>query len=84
MFNTKERKHLIRLIYLNSQYVNVNENILKKLREGDLSLHTGLITLVIYFYYLMNLLGVDAFAPLQDIAKKYNALSPNPQDSLLF
>jgi hypothetical protein len=70
-------KQIIPLIYLNTQQVDINEKILKRLRGGDLSSNLALIAIGGVVYLILLSAGVDAFAILQQISS-VNAPTTSP------
>ena len=53
---------MIPLIYINGHYSYINEQLLKKLRAGDLSANLTLVGIGVVIYVMCQLSGVDAFA----------------------
>lgn len=70
-------KQIIPLIYLNTQHVDINDKILKRLRGGDLSSNLALIAIGGVVYLILLSAGVDAFAILQQISS-VNAPTTSP------
>jgi hypothetical protein len=59
--------NMIPLIYINGHYSYINEQLLKKLRAGDLASNITVVAVGIIVYIMCQLLGVDAFAILEQI-----------------
>jgi hypothetical protein len=68
---------MIPLIYMNGHYSYINEQLLKKLRAGDLSANLTIVAIGVVVYVMCQLSGVDAFAILDQISK-WNAPQPSP------
>ena len=60
---------MIPLIYINGHYSYINEQLLKKLRAGDLAANITVVAIGVVVYVMCNLSGVDAFTILQQIGK---------------
>jgi hypothetical protein len=65
---------MIPLIYINGHYSYINEQLLKKLRAGNLASNITLVVISVVVYVMFQLIGVDAF---QTIAN-WNAPQPSP------
>ena len=65
---------IIPLIYINGHYSYINEQLLKKLRAGDLASNITVIAIGVVVYIVFQLSGVDAFQILQS----WNAPQPSP------
>jgi len=65
---------MIPLIYINGHYSYINEQLLKKLRAGDLAANITVIAIGVFVYIMFQLSGVDAF----QIIANWNALQPSP------
>ena len=68
---------MIPLIYINGHYSYINEQLLKKLRAGDLSANLTIVAIGVVIYVMCQLSGVDAFAIL-DLIGRWNAPQPSP------
>jgi hypothetical protein len=68
---------ILPFIYLNQSHFYINDDLLKRLRGGDLPVSVVLITLGAVIMIVCYYSGVDAFSIAQDIGV-YNAPSPNP------
>ena len=64
---------MIPLIYINGHYSYINEQLLKKLRAGDLAANIGVIAIGVVVYIMSQLSGVDAF----QIIANWNAPQPS-------
>ena len=62
-------KKIIPLIYINGHYSYINEQLLKKLRAGDLSANLTIIAIGVVIYVICQLSGVDAFGILEQFGK---------------
>ena len=71
------KNEMIPLIYINGHYSYINEQVLKKLRSGDLASNLGAVAIGIIVYIMFQLGGVDTFAILSEFGR-LNALTPNP------
>ncbi len=60
-------KHMIPLIYLNGHYSYINEQLLKRLRSGDLSANLTIVAIGVVIYVMCQFSGVDAFTILKQI-----------------
>ena len=69
MMANNYNNHMIPLIYLNGDYSWISEQLLKKLRAGDLSANLTIVTIGIVIYVMCQLSGVDAFAIFDPIGK---------------
>lgn len=65
------------LIYINGHYSYINEQLLKKLRAGNLSANVTIVAIGVVIYVMCQFSGVDAFAILDQIGK-WNAPHPSP------
>ena len=65
------------LTYINGHYSYINEQLLKKLRAGDLSGNLTIVAIGVVIYVMCQLSGVDAFAIFDQIGK-WNAPQPSP------
>ena len=65
---------MIPLIYINGHYSYINEQLLKKLRAGDLAANITVIAIGVVIYIMCQLSGVDAF----QIIANWNAPQPSP------
>jgi hypothetical protein len=65
---------MIPLIYINGHYSYINEQLLKKLRAGDLAANITVIAIGVVVYIMFQLSGVDAF----QIIANWNAPQPSP------
>jgi hypothetical protein len=65
---------MIPLIYINGHYSYINEQLLKKLRAGDLSSNITVVIIGIVVCIMFHLAGVDAF----QIIANWNAPQPSP------
>ena len=65
---------MIPLIYINGHYSYINEQLLKKLRAGDLAVNITVIAIGVVVYIMCQLSGVDAF----QIIANWNAPQPSP------
>ena len=68
---------MIPLIYINGRYSYINDQLLKKLRSGDLSANLTVIAVDVVIYVMCQLSGVDAFAILRELGK-FNAPTVDP------
>jgi hypothetical protein len=75
--NYNNHIHMIPLIYINGHYSYINEQLLKKLRAGDLSANLTIVAIGVVIYVMCQLSGVDAFAIFDQISK-WNAPQPSP------
>jgi hypothetical protein len=73
--------HMIPLIYINGHYSYINEQLLKKLRAGDLSANLTIVAIGVVICVMCQLSGVDAFGILQQIGKS-NAPQPSSRFGL--
>ena len=64
---------MIPLIYINGHYSYINEQLLKKLRAGDLASNITVVAIGVLVYIMFQLAGVDAF----QIIANWNAPTPN-------
>nr|AHI51277.1 hypothetical protein [Cylindrotheca closterium] len=69
--------HMIPLIYINGHYSYINEQLLKKLRAGNLSANVTIVAIGVVIYVMCQLSGVDAFTIFDQIGK-WNAPQPSP------
>ena len=76
MMANNYNNHMIPLIYINGHYSYINEQVLRKLRSGDLASNLGVAAIGIIVYIMFRLVGVDAFAILSEIGR-LNAPTPN-------
>lgn len=60
---------MIPLIYLNGHYSYINQQLLKKLRAGDLTANISIIVVGAVVCIMCKSLGVDGFAIFNDIGK---------------
>ena len=60
---------MIPLIYINGHYFYINEQLLKKLRAGDLSANLTIVAIGVVIYAMYQLSGVYAFAIFDQIDK---------------
>jgi hypothetical protein len=65
---------MIPLIYINGHYSYINEQLLKKLRAGDLAANITVVAIVVVVCIMFQLAGVDAF----QIIANWNAPQPSP------
>jgi hypothetical protein len=65
---------MIPLIYINGHYSYINEQLLKKLRAGDLTSNLTVVVIGVAVYLMFQLSGVDAFG----IIAQWNAPQPSP------
>lgn len=65
---------MIPLIYINGHYSYINEQLLKKLRAGDLAANLTVIAIGVVVYIMFQLSGVEAF----QIIANWNAPQPSP------
>ena len=65
---------MIPLIYINGHYSYINEQLLKKLRAGDLTANITVIAIGVVVYIMFQLSGVGAF----QIIANWNAPQPSP------
>jgi hypothetical protein len=63
---------MIPLIYINGHYSYINEQLLKKLRAGDLTSNLTVVVIGVAVYLMFQLSGVDAFG----IIAQWNAPPP--------
>ena len=77
MMANNHNNHMIPLIYINGHYSYINEQLLKKLRAGDLSTNLTIVAIGVVIYVMCQLSGVDAFAIFDQIGK-WNAPQPSP------
>ena len=70
MYNNR----MIPLISINGHYSYINEQLLKKLRAGDLAVNITVIAIGVVIYIMCQLSGVDAF----QIITNWNAPQPSP------
>ena len=77
MMANNYNNHMIPLIYINGHYSYINEQLLKKLRAGDLSTNLTIVAIGVVIYVMCQLSGVDAFAIFDQIGK-WNAPQPSP------
>ena len=77
MMANNHNNHMIPLIYINGHYSYINEQLLKKLRAGDLSANLTLVAIGVVIYVMCQLSGVDAFTIFNQIGK-WNAPQPSP------
>lgn len=75
MMANNYNNHMIPLIYINGHYSYINEQLLKKLRAGDLSANLTIVAIGVVIYVMCQLSGVDAFAIFDQIGK-WNAPQP--------
>jgi hypothetical protein len=61
--------NMIPLIYINGHYSYINEQLLKKLRAGDLASNITVVAVGIIVYIMCQLSGVDAFAIFNEMGK---------------
>ena len=73
MMANNHNNHMIPLIYINGHYSYINEQLLKKLRAGDLTSNLSVIVIGVAVYLMFQLSGVDAFG----IIAQWNAPTPN-------
>ena len=59
----------IPLIFINSHYFYINEELLKKLRAGDLSANLTIVAIGVIVYVMCQLSGVDSFSILNQIGR---------------
>ena len=76
MMANNYNNHMIPLIYINGHYSYINEQLLKKLRAGDLSANLTIVAIGVVIYVMCQLSGVDAFAIFDQIGK-WNAPQPS-------
>jgi hypothetical protein len=69
---------IIPLVYINGHYSYINEQLLKKLRAGDLASNITLVVISVVVCAMFQLVGVDAF---QIIANR-NAPQPHPSPTV--
>ena len=67
-------RNMIPLIYINGQSLYINEQLLKKLRAGDLSGNLTLIAIGVVVCVMFQLVGVEAF----QIITSWNVPQPHP------
>jgi hypothetical protein len=65
---------MIPLIYINGHYSYINEQLLKKLRAGDLAGNITVIAIGVVVFIMFQLSGVDAF----QIIANWNVPQPSP------
>ena len=68
---------MIPLVVINGRYSYINDQLLKKLRGGDLSANLTIIAVGVVVYVMCQLSGVDAFAIYNQIGK-WNAPTVDP------
>jgi len=68
---------MIPLIYINGHYSYINQQLLKKLRAGDLTANITVVVIGVVVYIMCQASGVDAFAILRELGR-LNAPTPNP------
>ena len=68
---------MIPLIYINGHYSYINQQLLKKLRAGDLTANISVVVIGAVIYIMCQVSGVDAFAILRELGR-LNAPTPNP------
>ena len=73
MMANNHNNHMIPLIYINGHYSYINEQLLKKLRAGDLTSNLSVVVIGVAVYLMFQLSGVDAFG----IIAQWNAPTPN-------
>jgi hypothetical protein len=61
--------NMIPLIYINGHYSYINEQLLKKLRGGDLASSITVVAIGIIVYIMCQLSGVDAFAIFNEMSQ---------------
>jgi hypothetical protein len=74
----------IPLIYINGHYSYINEQLLRKLRAGDLSSASlTVVTIGVIVYVMCQLLGIDAFTIIRELGR-LNAptIDPHPRFGL--
>ena len=64
---------MIPFIYINGHYSYINEQLLKKLRSGDLAANLTVVAIGVVVFVMCQLSGVDAFG----IIAQWNAPTPN-------
>jgi hypothetical protein len=67
---------MIPLIYINGHYSYINQQLLKKLRAGDLTANITVVVIGAIIYIMCQVSGVDAFAILSELGR-LNAPTPN-------
>ena len=72
---------MIPLIYINGHYSYINEQLLKKLRAGDLSAGIAVVTIGVIVYVMCQLPGIDAFTILRELGR-LNAPTVDPRFGL--
>ena len=65
---------MIPLIYINGHYSYINEQLLKKLRAGDLAANLTVVAIGVFVYVMCQLSGVDGF----QIIANWNAPQASP------
>ena len=65
---------MIPLIYINGHYSYINEQLLKKLRAGNLASNITVVVISVVVCIMFQLIGVDAF----QIIANWNAPQPSP------
>lgn len=73
MMANNHNNNMIPLIYINGHYSYINEQLLKKLRAGDLTSNLAVVVIGVAVYLMFQLSGVDAFG----IIAQWNAPTPN-------
>lgn len=81
MMANNQNNYMIPLIYINGHYSYINEQLLKKLRAGDLSANLTVVVIGVVIYIMCQLSGVDAFAIFDQIGK-LNAPRVDPGSGL--
>ena len=81
MMANNYNNHMIPLIYINGHYSYINEQLLKKLRAGDLTSTLALVVFGVATYLMCQSLGVDAFAILRELGR-VNAPTVDPRFGL--
>lgn len=77
MMANNHNTHMIPLIYINGHSSYINEQLLKKLRAGDLSANLTIVAIGVVVFVMCQLSGADAFAIFDQIGK-WNAPQPSP------
>jgi hypothetical protein len=72
---------MIPLIYINGHYSYINEQLLRKLRAGDLSASIIVVTIGVIVYVMCQLSGIDAFTILRELGR-LNAPTVDPRFGL--
>lgn len=69
MITNNNNNKMIPLIYINGHYSYTNQQLLKKLRAGDLTANITIIVIGVVVCTMCQSLGVDAFAILRELGR---------------